>query len=224
MRGRSRTFTPHLQVMSMCALFLAALAAGCGGPRFKPDITLIREGPILDATVEVHDLYAAPSLLSGKNTFGLDAPRAKQTSPTELTEQVEAELITELEKAGIFSRVTRFDPKPDLILSGRITALHEHNRPQIWTNIPYVGRVANVLKMKTYTASGQADLTLFLLKPNGELVGNYRGHASFDESFNPTEEVPPGARLNRALSEALHQIQNQILEDRTVRAIASASR
>lgn len=176
---------------------------------------------MIDATVEAHDWYAAPSLVSGKDTFGLDAPKAKRLSPTELTDRVGDELFTELERSGLFSRVTRFDPRPDLVLSGRINALHERNRPHVWTQVPYVGRVANLLKMKTHTTSGQADLTLFLLKPNGEVVGSYRGQASFEESFNPTEEVPPGARLNRALSDAVQQIQEQILQDRTVRTIAS---
>ncbi len=203
-----------------CAWFVA-VAAGCGGPEYKPDVTLAHQGPIIDATVEVHDLYAAPSLISGKDTFGLDAPKAKRLSPTQLTNRVGEELFAELERSGLFSRVTRFDPQPDLVLSGRIDALHEQTRPHLWTNVPYVGRVANLLKMKTHETRGRADLTLYLLKPNGDVVGTYRGRASFDESFNPTEEVPPGARLNRALSDAVQQIQQQILEDRTVRTIAS---
>jgi hypothetical protein len=204
-----------------CAWLAALLAAGCGGPEYKPDVSLAHQGPMIDATVEAHDLYAAPSLVSGKDTFGLDAPKAKRLSPTQLTDRVGNELFAELERSGLFSRVTRFDPQPDLVLSGRINALYEQNRPHIWANVPYVGRVANLLKMKTHTTSGKADLTLFLLKPSGEVVGTYRGEASFDESFNPTEEVPPGARLNRALSDAVRQIQEQILQDRTVRTIAS---
>ncbi|ALA58292.1 hypothetical protein [Nitrospira moscoviensis] len=202
-------------------LVLAALAAGCGGPAYQPDLTLTRSGPIIDATVEMHDLYAAPALMSGKKTFGLEAPDAKRVAPTELAEQVEEELFTELAQAGLFSRVTRFDPQPDLILSGRINALHEHNRPRLWTKIPGVGQVAGALEMKTHVSSGEADLTVYLLKPDGEVVGTYRGQSSFDETFNPTKEVPPGARLNRALSEAVEQIQKKILQDRTVRAIAS---
>lgn len=198
-----------------------ALGAGCSRPVYHPDFTLAKQGSIIDATVEVHDLYPAPSLVSGKDTFGLDAPRAKHATPTELTEQVRAELFAELERAGLFSRVTRFDPAPDLVLTGRINALHEYNRPHLWANVPYVGRVAGLLKMKTYKTDGKADLTVFLLKPNGEVVGTYRGQASFDESFNPTDEVPPGARLNRALSEAVQQIAEQIVSDRTVRALAS---
>jgi hypothetical protein len=192
-------------------LLLMVLATGCGGPVYKPDLTLTRSGPIIDATVEAHDLYAAPALMSGKNTV----------TPTELAEQVEEELFAELAQAGPFSRLTRFDPQPDLILSGRINALHEHNRPRLWTKIPGVGQVADVLDMKTHVSSGEVDLTVYLLKPNGEVVGTYRGRSSFDETFNPTEEVPPGARLNRALSEAVEQIQKKILQDRTVRAIAS---
>ena len=204
---------------------LVILATGCGGPRYVPDITLTQTGPIIDATAEFHNLYPAYALLSGKESFGLDAPKAEKVEPSELTSQVESELLKELDSAGVFSRVTRFDPNPDVILSGRINALHEHYRPQIWAQIPdvipYVGIIAQLLRMKTHISSGEAHLTLFVLKPTGEVLGTYTGKSTFKETFNPTTDVPPGARLNRALSEAVHQIQDELSHDVQLRTIAS---
>ena len=112
-------------------------AYGCGGgPKYVPDITLTKAGPIIDAIAEFHNLYPTYALLSGKETFGLDAPKAERVEPSELTGQVESELLKELDAAGIFSRTTRFHRNPDVILSGRIMALYEHYRPQIWAKIP----------------------------------------------------------------------------------------
>ena len=207
------------------SFMLVILATGCGGPKYVPDITLTQTGPIIDAIAEFHDLYPAYALLSGKESFGLDAPKTKRVEPSELTRQVESELLKELDAAGVFSRVTRFDPNPDVILSGRITALHEHYRPQIWAQIPagipYVGIIAQLLRMKTHVSSGEAHLTIFVLKPTGEVLGTYTGQSIFKETFNPTNDVPPGVRLNRALSEAVHQIQNEISRDVQLRKRAS---
>jgi len=203
------------------SFMLLILTAGCGGSKYVPDITLAQTGPIIDAIAEFHDLYTAYPLLSGKESFGLDAPKVKRVDPSELTRQVEGELLKELDAAGLFSRVTRFDPHPDVILSGRITALHEQYGPQLWAQIPdgipYVGIIAQLLRMKTHVSSGEAHLTLFVLKPNGEVLGRYTGKSTFKETFNPTNDVPPGARLNRALSEAVHQIQNEISCDAQLR-------
>jgi len=203
------------------SLFLTILAVGCNRPEFVPDITLPQARPIIDATAEFHDLYPARSLASGKETFGLDAPKAKRVEPSALTDQVETELMTALDDAGVFTRVTRFDPNPDVVLAGRINALHERYRPQIWTKLPYVDTVAQMLAMKTHISSGEADLTLFVLKPTGEVIGQYNGKSSFKESFNPTHDVPPGSRLNRALSEAVQQIQEKLVRDAHLRTLAS---
>ncbi len=200
---------------------LVILVTGCGGPKYVPDITLTQTGPIIHAIAEFHSLYPADALLSGKEPFGLDAPKAERIEPGELTRQVESELLKELEAAGVFSRVTRFDPHPDVILSGRITALHEHYRPQVWAKIsdfvPYMGSVAQLFRMKTHVSSGEAKLTVFVLKPTGEILGTYTGRSTFKETFMPTKDVPPGARLNQALSDAVHQIQDEIAHDKQFR-------
>jgi hypothetical protein len=206
------------------ATLLVAAAAGCSKVEFVPDITLTQARPIIDATVEFHDLYPAPALVSGKESFGLTGPDTKQVPPRELARQIQEELLDAFEQAGVFSKVTTFDRQPDLIITGRINALYEHYRPRIWTRlpyVPYVGALADVLDWKTHVTNGEADITLFLLTKKGERIGTYRGSSSFSETFNPTGEIAPGARLNRALSEAVQQIQHKILHDAEVRTIAS---
>jgi len=114
-----------------------------------------------------------------------------------------------------------FDPHPDLVLTARINSLHEHYRPQIWTKLPYAGTIAPVLDLNTHVSSGEADLTVFLLTSSGNLVGAYRGSSSFNERFNTTGEMSPGTRLNHALSEAVQEIQGQILADARLRTVAA---
>jgi hypothetical protein len=214
----------RLTFILMCTFVI--FTNGCGGAqKYVPDITLTKTGPIIDAIVEFHNLYPAYALLSGQETFGLDAPKTERVEPRELTGQVEGELLKELDAAGIFSRITRFHPNPDVILSGRITALHEHYRPQIWAKIPdffpVVGMITQMLRLKTHISSGKAHLTLYVLKSTGEVLGTYTGQSMFKETFIPTKEVPPGARLNRALSEAVHRIQDEISHDAKLRNLVS---
>jgi hypothetical protein len=213
-----------------CALvgvLLLSTTAACTKYEYVPDITPIPARPIIDATAEFHNLFPARALVSGKESFGLTGSDAKQVPPRVLTDQLEEELLEAFDQAGVFTKITKFDQHPDLILTGRINALYEHYRPQIWTKIPYMPyleTVADFLNMKTHMSTGEADLTLFVLKKNGELVGKYRGESSFKENFNPTGEVAPGARLNRALTEAVQQIQEKILRDAQLRKIASRER
>ena len=81
--------------------------------------------------------------------------------------------------------------------------------------------IAQMLRLKTHISSGEAHLTLFVLKPTGEVLGIYTGQSIFEETFNPTTEIPPGARLNRTLSEAVHQIQDEISHDVKLRELIS---
>jgi hypothetical protein len=216
------TEVQRMRGLLFCAVLAAA--AGCTRAEFIPDISLPEARPIIDATAEFHDLYPAPPLISGKESFGLTGPDTKQVPPRKLANEVAAKLMNAFEQAGVFSKITIFDQEPDLIVTGRINALFEHYRPRVWTQVPlpYVGKVAaGILDWKTHATNGEADITLFLLTRNGKVIGTYRGSSSFDENFNPTGEVPPGARLNRALTDAVQQIQDKMLHDAHLRTIAA---
>jgi len=216
--------TARHRMPSLLMFGLLLAAAACSKAEFVPDISLPEARPIIDATAEFHDLYPAPALISGKESFGLTGPDAKQVPPRELAHQVRDELMDALEQAGVFSKITTFDQNPDLILTGRINSLYEHYRPRIWTRLPlpYAGKIAaGILDWKTHATNGEADLTLFLLTRDGKLLGTYRGSSSFDENFNPTGEVGPGERLNRALTEAVRQIQEKMLRDVRLRTVAA---
>ena len=191
------------------------VVSGCSH-RYVPDVSLAESPETIDATVEYHPLQTARDLLSGHESFGVLAPKVTTASGRELTGQVENAVIEELAATHVFRRLTPYDPQPDLVLSGRINAFYEHFRPQLWNYAPGAGTVARLLRVNTHVTSGEADLTVLLLKPTGELVRQYTGRSSFRETLTPTEEAPPGERLNRALSEAVQQIRDKILKDSTL--------
>jgi hypothetical protein len=207
-----------------CVLVCAGLVAevlGCSKPGYIPNIRVVQSSRIIEATVEFHDVYSAQALVSGTASFGLIEPNTAKVAPSVLTKQVGQALRTSFDQARVFSKLVTFDPHPDLVLTARINSLHEHHRPQIWTKLPYVGTIATVLDLKTHVSSGEADLTVFLLTSVGKAVGVYRGSSSFNERFHTTGEMSPGTRLNRALSEAVQEIQSQILNDARLRTVAA---
>jgi hypothetical protein len=67
---------------------------------------------------------------------------------------------------------------------------------------------------------GAVDLELILARPNGQVVGIYRGHATYQEIADHDSRYwsmplyPAHVRLNRAFTEAVQQIRDQILRDR----------
>jgi len=188
------------------------IVSGCSH-RYVPDVSLGDSPHTIDATVEYHPLQTARGLLSGHESFGVVAPKVTTASGRELAGQVEHAVIEELTATHVFRRLTPYDSQPDLVLSGRINAFYEHFRPQLWNYAPGAGTIARLLRVNTHVTNGEADLTLLLLKPSGELVKTYTGRSTFRETLTPTEEAPPGERLNRALSEAVQQIRDKILED-----------
>jgi hypothetical protein len=218
-----RSWYRRVLLLSLLA-FVFVMGSGCAH-RYVPDVSLPESPETIDATVEFHSLQTARDLLSGHESFGVVAPHVKTAPGRELTGQIEKAVLDEMSTTHVFRRLTPYDPQPDLVLSGRINTFYEHYRPQLWTYAPGAGTVARLLRVNTYVTSGEADLTVLLLKPTGELVKKYTGRSSFRETFTPTEEAPPGERLNRALSSAVKQIRDKILEDATLlnmnRAVSS---
>lgn len=65
-----------------------------------------------------------------------------------------------------------------------------------WAKIPYVGMITQMLRLKSHVSIGEADLTLFLLIPRGEILGTYIGKSTFNETFNPLPTMSLRVRVS----------------------------
>jgi hypothetical protein len=198
------------------------LLPGCA-KRYVPHLVLSTSAETIDATVEFHSLQVVRSIRSGHESFGVVGEKVTPSSPRELTGEVTAALMREMETNQVFRRLTTFDPKPDLVLSGRIDKFYEHYRPKWWSLVPRVSAFAWLFRLNTYISSGGVDLRMVLLKATGEVVGEYRGHTTFHEDFGPTTEMPPGERLNQAFSQAVQQILDELFADPRLPKVGTAS-
>ncbi len=196
-------------------LLLVVLVGGCS-TTYEPHLVLppAEFNRTIDAVVEVHPFVAADDLRFGHSHYGVVADDYSNHPPSQLTQSITQQVTAELAAHRVFRNVSTYDPAPDLILTGRIDRFFEHDRRKLWTFIPYYSnKLANLFRVNSYTTNGEIHLTLTLLKPTGEVIGSYVGHATFNEDYTPNSDVHPGDRLNRALGQAVAQIRDEMFAD-----------
>lgn len=208
----------RLRTVILRTLLPLLLCAGCE-KTYAPALVLPASDRTIDAVVEFHPLHTSTGLRFGRDTFGVLAEDVDTPPPSQLTEQISTALEESLASDHTFGRLVAFDPDPDLILTGRIDTFYEHDRPRVWTYIPQAETVARLFRMNTYVSSGGVDLTMFLMRPTGELVGQYHSRRTFDETYRPNSDMLPGARLNRAFSEAMQHIRDKMVADPQLRNV-----
>ena len=195
---------------------LAAFAAisGCS-TTYKPQLILppasVHES--IDAAVEFHPLVVSEDLRTGHSKYGVVAEDYKNPPPSKMSEAITAEILHEFTANRVFRRIRTYDPKRDLILTGRIDRFFEHDRRKLWAYVPFSRKLANLFGLNTYMGSGEVHIIMKLLNPSGEQLNTYVGHAKFEEEFTPHDETEPGWQLNRAFSEAVNQIREEMLAD-----------
>lgn len=197
------------------AFLVLPMAWGCS-TKYEPHLTLPPStfNRSIDATVELHPLQAAENLRSGHSPYGVLADDYVNKPPSKMSKAITAEILNEFSSNGVFRRISLYDPHPDFVLTGRIDHFYEHDRRKLWTFVPYYSdKLAGLFRLNTYMSDGEVQVTMMLLKPTGQLVGTYVGRAKFNEDFTPNDELRPGGRLNRAFSDALAQIRDEMLSD-----------
>lgn len=209
-------FTERVSFSGQLIFILLAVVAiaGCS-TTYQPHLSLppASVDQSIDATVELHSLVISEDLRSGHSTYGVLAKDYENPPPSEMSNAITAEILHEFTANRVFRRISMYDPNPDLILTGRIDRFFEHDRRKLWAYVPLSDKVAKLFRLNTYMGSGEVQMTMTLLNPSGEPLTTYVGHAKFGEDFTPNDETEPGRRLNRAFSEAVNQIREEILGD-----------
>ena len=213
--GRCGSNTSRSSITSVLCAVIGAGLVGCSA-KYEPHLALPPSSVLLavDATVELHPLLASEEVRSGHTTYGVLAEDYVNKPPSKLSKAITSEVLDEFSTNGVFRHITTYDPHPDLILTGRIDRFYEHDRRKIWTYVPYYSdKLAGLFRLNSYMSTGEVSMTMMLLKPTGEMVGTYTGLVRFDEDFTPNDDMHPGDRLNRAFSQAIGQIRDDMLAD-----------
>jgi hypothetical protein len=209
-----------------CLMGACALLAGCA-QHYTPKISLGESPQVIPLRVQLHPLKNAPK--APGQPYGVVAEDVKTVEPGELSVPITEAILQDFRQNYVFQQVDTHVEHPDAILTGTIKTFYETYRPKGWTEVPYAKSAAKLaaklMDVDTYIATTEVDLDLVLRTPDGTRIGTYHGHAAKTDEFTPNKQNPPGARANWALSEAIHQVRQALIDDADVKKYsAQASR
>jgi hypothetical protein len=133
----------------------------------------------------------------------------------DLAELIRHAILTDFRVNSVFRSVRIHEDQPDVLIQGVIYQFAEHRSQPWYAHVPLV----RVFLGTRDQVEGGVHLELMVSTSTGHLVGTYQGRSMFpDANQSGTEQErrprPPGVQLNRAFTEAVRQIREQMLADR----------
>lgn len=186
---------------------------------YKPTLALEKSPHTIPASVSVQVLRDA-SPPDDKEDLAEGTVSQTGSMEGDLSALVTQALVADFSATGIFRSIRKGGDHSDLILSGTIHRFYGQATIPSWLMIPGVGWAVNAFASPVQAWQGEVDLELTLARPNGQVVGTYRGQAAYQEIADHDSRYwsmplyPAHVRLNRAFTEAVGQIRDHILRDR----------
>jgi hypothetical protein len=186
---------------------------------YKPTLLLEKSSHTIPVSVSVQLLRdASPS--DDKEDLAEGTVSQTKSMEGDLSELVAQAIVADFSATGVFRSIRKGGDHPDLILSGTIHRFYGQATIPSWLMIPGVGWAVNALASPAQEWQGAVDLELTVTRPDGRVIGAYRGHVTYqeiaehDSRYWSAPLYPAHARLNQAFTEAVQQIRDQILRDR----------
>jgi len=198
-------------------LAISLLATGCASISYKPSVSLGTSPQTIKASVKI-ETFADQSPAEDKETkaFGVSACEPT-TLQGELAPDITDAILTDFENNMVFETIKkRFDTQqPDLVMTGTIHRFYGVSAPNavFWLTIPI--DTIWLLGIPILHNQGAVDLDVTLTRPDGTVIGTYRGKADFSESYSMYHDAQLSVptQLNNAFSQSVAQIREQILKD-----------
>ena len=195
------------------------LLSGCA-QHYTPKISLGESPDTIPLKVELRSLKNSPEPKAPGQAYGVVADDVKASEPGELSRAITQAILNDFRENFVFQQIDSHVEDPDAILTGTINIFYERYRPKGWTQVPGGKSLAKLMDVETYTGTTEVDLDLVLRKSNGTRIGTYHGHAAKTDEFVPNKQNRPGDRLNWALSKAIQDIRQALLDDANVKQYA----
>lgn len=209
------------QIAYQFAVFI--LLSGCA-QHYTPKISLGESPDTIPLRVELRSLKDSPEPKEPGQAYGVVADDVKASEPGELSGPLTQAILNDFRESFVFQEIDSHVEDPDAILTGTINTFYETYRPKGWTQVPGGKSLAKLMDVETYTGTTDVDIDLSLRKPDGTRIGTYHGHAAKTDEFVPNKQNRPGDRLNWALSKAIHEIREALLNDANVKQYAEQAR
>jgi hypothetical protein len=201
---------------------LLPLLTACDLP-YKPTLKLENTFRTIPARVLVQPLRDVSPQEDRENATSWSLAQTGQRSMEgDLSAVVTKAIIADFSATGVFPVIHQNQPNPDLILSGTIHRFYGEISLPSWLRIPGMGWAMHAYWVPFQEWEGEVDLELTLARPDGRILGTYRGRADYAELATRDSATwamplyPAHVRLNRAFTEAVEQIREQMFRDRAM--------
>ena len=188
---------------------------------YKPTLFLDNSPVTIPVRVQVLPLYdASPQDDREPATSNGFAQTSADSLEEELSTLVTRAILADFSATSVFKSIATMERGPDLILSGTINRFYGEVTLPSWAKVPGVTWAVSVFWSPVQERHGMVDLELTLSRPEGEVLGRYRGCEEYaeiarhDHHYWSMPVYPAHRRLNQLFTEAVRQIRDQILDDR----------
>lgn len=199
-------------VFAVTLMLPILLMIGCA-KRYDPVIQLEQSPKTIPIAAEIHRVTESAEMKVPGRPYGVVASGIEPAKLGQFTGPITEALMEDFRTNHVVEEIDTYLDHPDVIMTGTVMKFYEIYKPKVWTALPGAKVVAKFIQADTYTSKAEAELRLVILTAAGELIGIYRGHGTTTDDFIPNEQHPPGARLNWALTEAVRQVREAMLQD-----------
>lgn len=210
-----KSFTKGLIYPAMM-VFVAILSTGCLSINYKPAVSLGTSPKTIKANVKLETFTDLTPAEDKSSVFTGTSACEPGTLEGDLASDVTDAIMTDFNNNQVFENVKkRFESKPDLIMKGSVHRFYGKFGPMpiFWLTIPI--DIVWLLGVPVMSDDGQVDLEITLARPDGTVLGTYHGQSEFSNYYNMYQnaQLALPTRTNKAFSESVAQIREQILRD-----------
>ncbi len=204
-----------MKSVSLVVAFAVAVSlSACTAISYKPALSLGPSPVKIPAKIRVESFVdRSPSEDKTKRAGGSSA-----TEPDSMTGDLGTEvtnaIIADFLANGVFAEAGKNIGHPDAVMTGEIKRFYGR------AGLSSVGWITALiypiwlLGVPMQSSEGAVDLEVSIRRPDGALLGTYSGRAQFSDWYTMYNPSIHGVALNKAFTQAMQQIRDQIIADK----------
>lgn len=200
----------------LCQLFVfALLVSSCATISYTPKVSLDVSPTTIRKTVKVENLVDKISQEQKAKPVSGYSVTDSESLAGDLSSEVTNAIIEDFNSNAVFSKISKKEDQPDLILKGEIVSFEGKFRPTtaMWITIPI--DLIWFLGVPVFKDIVNVEIKLSIYNKSGMLIGEYSGKSSDTKLYTIYKNAALGlpAKTNKYFSEAIKQIREKILLD-----------
>jgi len=202
-------------IICVIGIGLILTLASCASISYKPSLSLNESPKTIKVKALIETFIDESPAKDKTRKFGGTSAVEPGTISGDLATEVTNAVLTDFSINQVFKTIKKRIDDPDIIVKGNIRRFYAKGGPNtaFWITIPI--DIIWLFGVPVLTNKGAVDLEISIYRPNGSLVGRYSAKSQFKESHSiySDKRLAIGTQLNKAFSESISKIRQQILAD-----------